>query len=364
MGGGTETSTLELINQFDDSVEITVCYFYNKHDLLDKFKKANCKLIYLNLPGSYSFPTGIRELYKLVRNEKYDLMVTSLYRASMISRFVSLITKVPLVDTMVNDSYGIGKRKEFKGAHIIKFWMVYLLDRVTSFVPKLWISNSKFLSLQLGRQLAIDSRKIEVIYRGRDITKIIEWLPPENILPFHIVSIGRLFVQKAQDDLIKSFAMFHKKYPESTLTIYGEGPQRNYLEKLINELQLQNIVQLPGRVQEAWRQLYKAHCFVLPSSYEGFSGALVEAVVSGIPIVASDIPMNLEAVSDNINGQIYPVGNIEQLFNKLCSTYENYKGAIEQGKNARNMGLIQYDLKLISRNYQNLLMQFQNSNKI
>jgi len=357
MGGGTETSTLELIKRFDASIDVTVCYFYPKHDLLTSYRAAGIKVQFLDLKGSYSFLTGIRKLLQLIQREQPDVLVTSLYRASIISRIASFITGIPLVDTMVNDSYGEGKRKEFPGLQIGKFWSVYLLDRMTAFIPKLWISNSVYLSKQLGKQLGIESNKIKVLYRGRDTQQIKAWQQPSDNQPFHFISIGRLYKQKAQGDLIRAFKCFHQRYPQSCLTILGEGPERTYLEQLILELDVSAVVYLPGRVTNAWEQLYTANCFVLPSLYEGFSGALVEAMIAGIPVIASDIPMNLEAVTHHETGFIHAAGDVDTLYAGMEEVFLHYEEAVKMGGAARRKALQQYEVNSITLQYLSMLKQ-------
>lgn len=134
--GGAETSTLDLIHNFSRNAKVAVCYFYDQHDLKKQYVKGPCNLFYLALPGRYSFLEGVSKLKKLVLQEKFDLIVTSLYRASIMSRIVSFLTGIPLIDTMITDSYGHERKKEFNGLPMIKFGIVYLLDRLTSFIPK------------------------------------------------------------------------------------------------------------------------------------------------------------------------------------------------------------------------------------
>ena len=295
---------------------------------------------------------------KLVRLNNYDVIVTSLYRASIISRAVSLLTQVPLVDTIVNDSYGKYKKQEFKGIHRIKFYIVLLLDRLTSGIPKLWISNAEYIAGSMAKVLSIDKRKIKIIHRGRRVQEMYAWNTPALGSPFHFISIGRLSPQKGQADLIRAFHQFHQKYPGSRLTIYGDGLLKKDLEQLISELKLNNIIFLPGRTPEAWKQMYQAHCFILPSYYEGFSGALIEALILGIPLICSDIPMNREAVKDSENGLLYKVGEIDQLLQSMTKLYEQYQESIERGKTARKEALVNYDIKSIAQQYQEAITIF------
>src|SRR5690606_29372888 len=131
----------------------------------------------------------------------------------------------------------------------------------------------------------------------------------------------------------------------SRLLIYGEGNHRQSLEKLIEALGLGKAVKLPGVHPQVTEELFSADCFIFPSWYEGFSGALVEAMMSGIPIIASDIPMNLEAVTADDNALIFPVRNIRALELQMRYAIENPGPMAVLGKRAREEAIRRFDIK-------------------
>jgi glycosyltransferase involved in cell wall biosynthesis len=358
LGGGTETSTVELINLLGQEMECTVVYHYNKHDLKHVYEHAPCKLIYHDLPGNYSFFKGIQHLISLIRKEKYDLIVTSLYRSGIMCRVAGLMTGTPVIDTMVNDSYGAAKRNEFKDLHRIKFYFVLLLDCLTAKIPVLWISNSNSIAKSISSALNISSKKIRVIYRGRNVDEYKEWKIPEKKKGFHFVAIGRLFSQKGFLCLLKAFRLLLNDYPGSYLTIYGEGPQRKELELFIQKNRLQGNVILFGREPKAWKRLYEANCFVLPSLYEGFSGALVEAMLVGLPIIASDIPMNEEAIEHGKTGLLHKTNDSIDLLKNMKWVVAHYGSAIELGHSGRKVALEKYDIRQIGAQYKSVLESY------
>jgi glycosyltransferase involved in cell wall biosynthesis len=120
-------------------------------------------------------------------------------------------------------------------------------------------------------------------------------------------------------------------------------------------LKLQSSVTLHGRINDAWKKLYQAHCFVFPSWYEGFSGALVEAMMTGIPIIASDIPMNLEAVTDQETASTFKVGNEKDLLNKMELILNDYPNAVSMGESARKQASIRFNQYSISNQYHQIL---------
>ncbi len=129
----------------------------------------------------------------------------------------------------------------------------------------------------------------------------------------HIVSIGRLDPQKDQKTLIIAFSRIARQFPKITLTIYGEGPLRSELEELIQTLGMKERIYLPGTKKDIENILANSDLFIFPSLYEGFSNALCEAMSIGLPVIASDGSGNRDIVSDQIDGYIFPAGNVDKL---------------------------------------------------
>jgi glycosyltransferase involved in cell wall biosynthesis len=350
--GGAEKSMLDIIHHFSNNTEVTVVYFYAKHDLKASYEAAPCRLMYAGLDRGYHFSKGIRFLTQLIRNEKFDVIVTSLYRSGIICRVAGYLTGTPVVDTIVNDSYSNAKRGEFKGIHAIKFYAVKLLDRMTARIPVKWISNSSAIAATMSKALAIQPKRIEVIYRGREVRGMASWENRHNYSSFHFVAAGRLVAQKGFHDLIRAFKLVADQNPSCHLTIYGDGNQRKILDELVAQLDLNKLVSLPGRVPDVWEQFYKAHCFVLPSHYEGLSGVLIEAMITGIPIIASDIDMNKEAAVHPKSIHFYSTGNVDELANTMMWILQHYEEATANTLFTRDKATLQYDIMNIAQQYE------------
>src|SRR5690606_14194702 len=138
-----------------------------------------------------------------------------------------------------------------------------------------------------------------------------------------LISVGRLSVEKNHRALIIAFSAWVKKYPDIRLMIYGEGPERASLEKIIADLALQDRVMLPGAVQNIQAALLAADLFVFPSRYEGFPNALCEAMAMGLPVVASDCSGNAEVIQDGVNGFLFPVDDMSSLTKIVFRLLEN-----------------------------------------
>jgi glycosyltransferase involved in cell wall biosynthesis len=97
----------------------------------------------------------------------------------------------------------------------------------------------------------------------------------------HLVAVGRLESVKNFDLLLKSFAEFHRKYPGSKLTIFGEGSERPRLESLIGELGISDCAKLAGENRDLKEIFATADIYLACSKFEGMSNALIEAILSG-----------------------------------------------------------------------------------
>lgn len=128
-----------------------------------------------------------------------------------------------------------------------------------------------------------------------------------------IMSVGRLCSNKGFTTLIKAFSEVVHQKPNLTLTIYGEGAERQNLEALIRELDLTGKIFLPGIIKDVEAALYQADLFVFPSLYEGFPNVLCEAMAVGLPVIASNCSGNIDIVQEGVDGRLFVVGDVGQL---------------------------------------------------
>lgn len=360
--GGAEQSIAHIIKHFSKEVQVTILYFYPKADLLPTYQALGCNIISLNLQGKYDWINAVKGMKSVLQDLKPNVVVSSLYRSNIISRIACASTGTKLIGTFVDDSYNIERRKTFtRLSGFIKYYSTWLLDRITSFIPFLWIANSKYIGESNGKHLGIAASKIQVVYRGRNSKDFSEWEKPETD-DFIFICIGRLFEKKGYPELIEAFGTIAKKNPKVKLVIYGEGSYRPQMEQQIAALSLGNQIILAGNIANASRKIYEAHCFVFPSRFEGFSGALVEAMMTGIPIISSDIPMNLEAVEEGKTALIHALKDAKDLAKKMEEMVSSYASMIEMGKRARKVAFEKFDIRKIAQQYEALLIEKANKN--
>lgn len=151
-----------------------------------------------------------------------------------------------------------------------------------------------------------------------------------------IIAAGRLEKIKGFQDLIKAFYFVTKHNPELTLKIYGEGSERNNLEKLIVKYNLEEKIQLVGSVKDVFKIERKAKAFVLTSYGEGIPNVLMEALAVGLPCIATDCnPGGPRLLLANGNrGELVRVGDIEALAHSICKVVNDSNLSNKYSQNA------------------------------
>lgn len=141
---------------------------------------------------------------------------------------------------------------------------------------------------------------------------------PPGQRPARIVGMGRLSPEKGFDVLVRAFARIAPWYPDWTLQILGTGPQRGPLEDLADSLGVHDNVCWAGWVDQPESALLESGVFVLPSRYEGFPNALLEAMACGLPCVASNCDSGpAEIIRDGVDGRLVPPEDVDALADAL-----------------------------------------------
>jgi glycosyltransferase involved in cell wall biosynthesis len=119
-------------------------------------------------------------------------------------------------------------------------------------------------------------------------------VPPAVPLPTHqftfaLITVGRLEPEKRIEDIIEALSLIHNQYPAVGLIIVGSGREEATLKKLVVKKGLAEKVVFTGPRTDAWGLMRSAQCYIQASAYEGYGRTLVEAALSRIPIITSDV---------------------------------------------------------------------------
>jgi GalNAc-alpha-(1->4)-GalNAc-alpha-(1->3)-diNAcBac-PP-undecaprenol alpha-1,4-N-acetyl-D-galactosaminyltransferase len=138
-----------------------------------------------------------------------------------------------------------------------------------------------------------------------------------------IIAAGRLEHEKGFDRLVDAFAMIADKSPDWSLRILGEGSMRTSLEKQIRDHGLADRVTLAGWIRPIWDELAASTIFALPSRYEGFPSALLEAMAAGVPSIAVDCESGPRSIMGDSNGGLLVANDVAALADGIQQLIED-----------------------------------------
>lgn len=201
-------------------------------------------------------------------------------------------------------------------------------------------------------------KKTKVIYNLVDINKILLRSKEDcdiklNNKKLNIVSVGRLHTAKGYDrffnvvEKLKQDGMADK----INIDIYGDGPDYQYLEEIIKNKKIENIVALKGKVYNPYKYIKKYQLFVLPSNFESFGLVVIESMSLGVPVISTLTSATNRIIDDRKNG--YITDNSED------GLYEGLKYLIlhpeEIAKYKENLNKYKYDNTLIVEQIEDVL---------
>ncbi|MGZ8189869.1 MAG: TIGR03088 family PEP-CTERM/XrtA system glycosyltransferase [Methylococcaceae bacterium] len=171
-----------------------------------------------------------------------------------------------------------------------------------------------------------------------------------------IGTVGRMHGVKDQLTLVKAFIMICLSEPalrqKLRLLIIGDGPLREQAVRLLEENRLMAQAWLPGERDDIAEIMRQLDIFVLPSQSEGISNTILEAMATGLPVIATHVGGNPELVADGITGQLTPANDEAAMADKILDYVQHQEKMREHGQNAQQRALLEFSLTAMVQRYQ------------
>ncbi len=288
--GGAEKVVLELTRRLRSHAhDVTVVSLMpepaeGRRAVPEGLSACGAKVIYLN--AVKKAPWRLFSLFRVIREEKPDVIHSHLIHPNLLSRFVNLRIRKPLVNTI-----HIAERRRGKG-------LFFLLDGLTFSWCDACTAVSRAAARFHERRCGLKENSIRVIYNGSDrvapasderLRQLKKEWGLESCRKI-IGSVGRLDWQKGYDLLLRVLPELSRRIPSGGsvgIVIIGDGPEREKLAgqvRLISERCPNLKICLPGYRKDAASLIAMFDLFVMPSRYEGYGLALTEAISSGVPV--------------------------------------------------------------------------------
>ena len=210
--------------------------------------------------------------------------------------------------------------------------------------------------------LQIDREKVHVIPMGVDLQR--RFVPPHRPrCGKKLLFVGRLVEKKGLTYLIDALPLILVKHPEATLTVIGEGPEKNRLLRRVSEVGIENQVTFKGAIKNASLPGYyqDSDIVVFPSviandgDREGFGLVLVEALGCACAAVVTDLPAMRDIVRDGCNALVVRQKDARQIANAVIRLLDHPLLCQRLGEAGRIRVLEKFDWAVVAAQYGNLI---------
>jgi glycosyltransferase involved in cell wall biosynthesis len=335
----------------ETGIDVSIAYMVQRPtDNEEELREAGARL---NLITGPRFDSRIHDLRRVIANQRPDIVHTTLFDADIPGRLAAW--RAPecspvVLSSIVNMSYDPARLADpnvrpwkLQAARLLDGWTArHLTDH---FHAVSWAVKSAAVA-----SLGINPDRVTVIERGRDPVRL--GVPSaerrararatlglgEEVRA--IVTVGRQEFQKAQDDLVSAFELLAANHNDVELFLVGpSGNRSRELRVRVDGSGHRDRIHMLGHRDDVPDILAAADLFVFPSLYEGFPGAVIEAMALGLPVIASQLPTLQELVEDGCSGLLVPPGNPARLAEAIRRVVGDPRTSRRLGERGRELFL-------------------------
>lgn len=259
--------------------EVTVVSLFPERTPISlRMEEAGIRILYLDKKPGLDL-SMFSKLAKVMRREKPDVVHTHLN----VIKYAAVSAKLAGIRRSIHTVHNVAQ-EEAEGT----------LQKITNkiYFRRGW-SVPVALSPEVQRTIisfyGMQEEKVPLICNGVDLTRCIPKTGYDLSEPAQLLHIGRFNYQKNHRGLLEAFGLILKKKPDCCLNLVGDGELRQEIEAYAEELGIREKIIFHGSQSDVHPYLHDADIFLLPSQFEGMPMTIIEAMGTGLPVVASAV---------------------------------------------------------------------------
>lgn len=275
--------------------DVVVVSLYNEHTpIAQRMEASGIRILYLDKKLGLDV-SMVPKLLKIMRREKPDVVHTHLD----VIKYAVAAAKLAGIRTCVHTVHNVAE-KEAEG----------LSQRINRVYFRMGWSRPVALSPQVQKTIAavygLPEDTIPMVYNGVDLSRCVPKTDYSSQNPPTLLHIGRFNEQKNHEGLLRAFQRLLQRIPQCRLLLVGDGELREEMEALAHTLAIAQQVEFCGSQSDVHPYLHRADLFLLPSNYEGMPMTIIEAMGTGLPIVATAVGGVPDMVEDGVSALLTP----------------------------------------------------------
>ena len=354
--GGAERVISNLAASLDPAKYRAVLCLFRPGWIQERSESRGVRTYIIPTQGMMDWRWVLRVM-KLLQQEQVDLIHAHEFDANVQGTFAAMMSGVPLVATVHGKNYFWEKSRRRLAYRWVsrRATMVAVSENLKQFiVEKVGVSTGRVKVLYNGVDALPHCDRAEVDECRKELG-----LPKDDQI---VGVVGNLYPVKGHQYLIDSIPAVLESCPNTSFVFAGRGHLETELKVQVHRLGLDSRVHFLGLRQDIPRVLAMLDVFVLPSLSEGLSMAILEAMIAGKPVVATQVGGNPELVIDGETGFLVPPRDSQALASSVVTLLTNRQQAAQYAERGKHRAEGQFSLGTMVSSYQSLYAECLRSN--
>lgn len=339
--GGTPRKLLYLARHIDRQHAKLVFAHFRPSPLAHEFIECGCEVHAIDAESPLAL---VWQIQRIAWQCRADIICTHFTRSLLTGFVVAKMNRIPIV----HNEHSSAHYRQGLGRVLTRFVLPWV---------NLIICNSDHTRQSIQQSFPGTENKLITIHnpveeriarRTRQNVRAALRVANHEVLIAHV---GRMIPERDQLTLLQAFGDLKKAVPSVRLVMIGEGPCRDDLKVHAKANGLEDVITFIGNSKDIGDYLQAADIYVNPTLDEGFGIAVVEAMLSGIPVILSDRGAHPELMVQGQSGFLYPGGNSHALASQLSLLASNPELRRRVGAEGRRHAQLHFDPQHYSTQY-------------